>query len=73
MPRKSRCKKLPLDKKQIAKVPNMPAVDKTASVSCQPIQVSSSRLQVGSPGPAQTAAARFRMAKQLLGQACTIL
>eukprot|EP00983_Pelagomonas_calceolata_P019926 629483-Pelagomonas_calceolata.AAC.2 len=35
MPGKGKCEKLPLDKKQIAKVPHKPAADIIAPTSCQ--------------------------------------
>eukprot|EP00983_Pelagomonas_calceolata_P001617 54147-Pelagomonas_calceolata.AAC.1 len=35
MPGIGKCEKLPLDKKQIAKVPNRPAIDITVPVTCQ--------------------------------------
>eukprot|EP00983_Pelagomonas_calceolata_P060956 1146606-Pelagomonas_calceolata.AAC.3 len=60
-----KCEKLPLDKKQTAKVPNKPAVDITDQFLVRLIQTSSSKLQIGSPGPTKTAAARFRTATQL--------
>eukprot|EP00983_Pelagomonas_calceolata_P032940 1032049-Pelagomonas_calceolata.AAC.1 len=68
MPGTGKCEKLSLVKKQIARVPHKPAIDITATNLVSPIQTSSSKLQIGSPGPTQTAAARFRTARQLLGQ-----
>eukprot|EP00983_Pelagomonas_calceolata_P035468 1109497-Pelagomonas_calceolata.AAC.1 len=73
MPGIGKCEKLPLDKKQVAKVPVIQPRTYLPLFLVSPIQTSSSKLQIGSPGPTQTAAARFRTARQFLGQACTIL
>eukprot|EP00983_Pelagomonas_calceolata_P000327 10889-Pelagomonas_calceolata.AAC.5 len=71
MPGIRKCEELPLGKKQTAKAPHKPASDITAPTPCQ--FKPSLKLKVGSLEPTQAAAAKFKMARQLLGQACTIL